>query len=98
MSPEELALLLGAILSLVFAYFPWIKDWFDDLDSVWKPLLNAGLLLVLALALVGLNCIDLANYFECSYAGLVDALIVWVLALIGNKLAYEVLVRQFKQR
>jgi hypothetical protein len=64
MSPEELALLLGAILSLVFAYFPWIKDWFDDLDSVWKPLLNAGLLLVLALALVGLNCIDLANYFS----------------------------------
>jgi hypothetical protein len=98
MSPEELALLLGAVLSLVFAYFPWVKDWFDGLDSVWKPLLNAGLLLVLALALVGLNCLGLAGYFECSQAGLLDAVIVWLLALVGNQAAYQVFVRQKKQK
>jgi len=98
MTPEELALLLGAILSLVFAYFPWVKDWFDGLDSAYKPLLNAGLLLVLALALVGLNCLNLADYFECSYAGVFDAVIVWILALLGNQVTYAILVRQFKQR
>jgi len=98
MTPEQLALLLGAILSLVFAYFPWVKDWFDGLDSVWKPLLNAGLLLVLALALVGLGCLDLVDYFACSQSGLLEALIVWLLALIGNQAAYLAFVRQIKQK
>lgn len=98
MSPEELVALLGVILSLVFAYFPWIKDWFDGLDSVWKPLLNAGLLLVLALGLVGLGCLDLAYYFECSQAGVIEALKVWVMAVIANQATYAVAVRQFKQR
>jgi hypothetical protein len=103
MTPEQLALLLGAILSLVFAYFPWVKDWFDGLDSVWKPLLNAGLLLALALALVGLGhgvgiCLNLLDYFECSQVGVIDALLVWLLALVGNQAAYLTFVRQFKQR
>jgi len=98
MTPEALALLLGAILSLVFAYFPWVKNWFEGLDSVYKPLLNAGLLLVLAAALVGLGCVDIVNYFACTQAGLIKALTVWVLALIGNQLTYVAGVRQFKQR
>lgn len=98
MTPEQLAALLGSILALVFAYFPWVKDWFDGLDSVWKPLLNAGLLLVLALVLVGLNCIDFVNYFECSQAGLIEALMVWLLAIVANQVTYAVAVRQIKQK
>jgi hypothetical protein len=98
MTPEQLIVLLGAVLSLVFAYFPWVKDWFEGLDSVWKPLLNAGLLLVLALVLVGLGCIDFVDYFECSTAGLIEALIVWLLAVVANQATYAVAVRQFKQR
>ena len=99
MSPAQLAALLGSILALVFAYFPWVKGWFDGLDSVWKPLLNAGLLLVLALALVvaGEGCLNVLDYFACSQAGVVEAVSVWVLALIGNQLTYVVVVRQFKQ-
>ena len=98
MTPGELVVLLGAVLSLVFAYFPWVKDWFEGLDSVWKPLLNAGLLLVLALALVGLGCIDFVDYFECSTEGLIQALIVWLWAVVANQATYAVAVRQIKQK
>jgi len=98
MSPEELVALLGAVLAFVFGYFPWIKDWFEGLSSVWKPLVNAGFLLVLALALVGFSCGGFVDYFACGWDGVIAALIVWVKALLVNQLAYAVGVRQFKQR
>ena len=98
MTPESLAALLGSILSLVFAYFPWIKDWYDGLDSVYKPILNAGLLLVLAFAVLGLGCLNMVDYFTCDQAGLLEVLRVWMLALVGNYLTYVTVVRQFKQR
>ena len=97
MTPAQLAALLGSILALVFAYFPWVKKWFDGLDSVYKPLLNAGLLLVLALVLVGLGCIDFVKYFECSQTGLIEAFMVWLLAIVSNQVTYAVAVRQFKK-
>ena len=97
MSPEELVALLGAVLAFVFGYFPWIKDWFDGLSSVWKPLVNAGLLLVVALGLVGLSCTGFANYFACDTSGVLAALVLWVKALLINQLAYQVGVRQFKR-
>ena len=96
MSPAQLAALLGSILALVFAYFPWVKDWFDGLDSKVKPLLNAGLLLVLALALVGASCTGAVSYFECSTAGVVRAIMVWLLAVAVNQGSYAALVRQRK--
>jgi hypothetical protein len=100
MTPEFLAGLAGVVLSLVFAYFPWVKTWFDNLKSEYKPLLNAGILLAIALAMVGLGCEPLGwvDYFECSTAGLLEAAKLWVLALVGNIATYTFGVRQFKQR
>lgn len=97
MTPELLAAIAGAVLSLLFAYFPWLKEQFDKVPSVWKPLLNAGILLVVSLGLVGAGCLGLVNYFACSLPGVYEALYVWLLALVGNQLAYQVLVRQVKQ-
>lgn len=97
MTPEGLVALLGAILSLVFAYFPWVKTWFENLPSVYKPLLNAGLLLLLVAVLFGLSCAGLVSYFACTTAGALAALELWFIALVGNQLAYQILVRQPKQ-
>jgi len=98
MTPELLVALTGAVLSLLFAYFPWVKDWFDNVPSIWKPLLNAGILLVVALGLVGASCLGFVDYFACSLAGVYEAVMLWIIALVGNQLAYQVLVRQVQQR
>ena len=98
MSPEQLVALFGAVLAFAFGYFPWLKDWFEGLSSVWKPLVNAGLLLVLALALVGLSCGGFVDYFACGVEGVLAALILWVKALLINQLTYTVFIRQYKQR
>ena len=91
---EILVALFGTILSLVFAYFPWVKQWFEALDPVYKPLLNAGLLLVLAYALYGLSCAGVVSYFACTGQGAIDALVVWFYAIVANQLTYQVAVRQ----
>jgi len=93
-TPEILIALLGAILSLVFGYFPWVKQWFEALDPVYKPLLNAGLLLILVYALYGLSCAGLLAYFPCTGQGALDALVVWFYAIVANQTTYAVLVRQ----
>jgi len=98
MTPELLVALAGAVLSLLFAYFPWLKEQFDKVPSVWKPLLNAGVLLVVALGLVGASCLGIVDYFACSLTGVLDAVWLWIIALVGNNLTYQYLVRQKKQQ
>lgn len=98
MTPELLAAIAGAVLSFLFAYFPWLKDQFDKVPGVWKPILNAGILLVVALGLVGASCLGVVTYFACSLDGVYAALYVWVLSLIGNRLAYNYGVRKFKRK
>lgn len=97
MTADLLVAIAGAVLSFFFAYFPWIKDWFEALDPRWKPLVNAGVLLAVALALVGLSCAGVVNYFTCDWGGVLKAVELWIAALIGNRLAYQYGVRQFKQ-
>ena len=97
MTPELLVALAGAVLSLLFAYIPPVKDWFDNIPSVWKPILNAGVLLVVALGLVGASCLGIVDYFTCTWAGVLDAVWLWIFALVGNNLTYTYLVRQKKQ-
>ena len=98
MTPELLVALAGAVLSLLFAYFPWLKGWFDTVPSVWKPILNAGVLLVVALGLVGASCLGIVDYFVCTWTGVLDAVWLWIFALVGNNLTYTYLVRQKKQQ
>jgi hypothetical protein len=98
MTPELLVALVGAVLSLLFAYFPWLKEQFDKVPSVWKPLLNAGILLVVALGLVGASCLGIVDYFACSLTGVLDAVWLWIIALVGNNLTYQYLVRQKTQQ
>jgi hypothetical protein len=97
MTSEVLAALLGTLLSLFFAYIPWVKDKFEQLNSKWKPLLNAGLLLILAAILVGLDCANVTFYFGCDQAGVLQALQVWFFAVVANQTTYFVAVRQVRQ-
>jgi len=97
LTPDFLIAVAGAVVSLFFAYFPWVKDKFDALDSRWKPLINAGILLVVVFGLFGLSCAGRFDYFVCDQSGVMKAVELWIAALIGNRLGYSYGVRQFKQ-
>lgn len=83
---------LGAVTSLAFSYLPGLSDWFDKLDVKQKRLVNAGVLLVAAIAFVALACAGLASQFNipvtCTQAGVVEVLKALFAAYVGNSVAY----------
>lgn len=90
MTPEQLALIAGAVLSLLFSYIPGLKNWFEGLSPEYKRLFMAGVLLVAALALFGGSCLNLWGYFVCSWLGLWEAVKLWLLAVAANQTIYLV--------
>jgi hypothetical protein len=86
MTAESLALYAGAVLSLLFGYFPGLKGWFEGLGTEYKRLIMAGLLLAVSGAIFGLSCWKVVDpLVTCDQAGLVGLVKVFVLALIANQ-------------
>jgi hypothetical protein len=94
MSADTLALYAGVILSLLFGYVPGLSDWFATLDGVKKRLLMAGLLLLVALGVVGLACSGYGSIFgvpvTCDQAGIAGMIRAFVEAMIANQATYAI--------
>ena len=90
MDDTQLALLAGALLSLVFSYVPNLKDWFDGKDSTTKRLIMAGALLVVSVAIFASSCLDLGLPFEvtCDKGGAVGLVTTFLLALVANQATF----------
>ena len=91
---EMLVALVGVVLSFVFGYFPWVKDWFDSLDSRIKPLVMAGILLLVSAGHLAVSC---SFQWPCIQLHWSEYLRVWFVAMLANQTAYQVAVRQQKQ-
>lgn len=94
MTAESLALYAGIVLSLIFSYVPGLDGKFAALDATIKRLIMLGLLLLVALAVVGIACsgfgADLGIAVTCDKPGFVGVLQAFVLAVIANQAAYLV--------
>jgi len=89
MSAESLALYAGAILSLLFGYFPGLKGWFEGLGTEYKRLIMAGLLLAVSGGIFGLSCWEIiAPVVVCDQVGLVGLGKVFILSVIANQAAF----------
>lgn len=92
---DQLWSLWGVALSLGFAYLPGVKDWFEQLDSRYKPLIMAGGLLLLTAGKLVVVCrLDQPCYLV-NWWGYLQ---IWGMAILANIGTYQVVVRQFKQR
>lgn len=90
---NTIVVLAGIVIPLVFAYLPWVKDWFDGLDPKLKPIINLGtLLLITVVRLLWLCQFD----WPCIQEQLPSALTALFAALVANSTTYTVAVRQFK--
>jgi hypothetical protein len=88
MTAEQLALIAGAFLSLLFSYIPGLKDWFEPLENKYKQAIMGGLLIVVAFAIYGLSCAAVLSYFTCDKTGLMQVINILVMALIANQSVY----------
>ena len=94
MSTGSLALISGAVLSLLFSYIPGLNVKFAELGSEVKRLIMAVLLLIVAGSIYGLSCAGWGASFgiavTCDQVGLMNLIQVFVLALIANQSAYAI--------
>ncbi len=93
MTIETLSLAAGALLSLLFAYVPGVKGWFDAKDSTVKRAIMAGALLVVAIVIFAAGCVGLqipGSTIECSTQGAWTLVQVFLLALVANQSMYSI--------
>lgn len=92
MDAVTLAALAGAVLSLVFSYFPKVRTWYDGLDSDGKKQVMGAALIVTAAAVFGLACTPYGAEFgleiACTVAGAIGFLKVLIAALVANQAVY----------
>lgn len=89
MSTEQISLIVGVILSLVFSYVPGLKDKFSILLPNQKRVVMLVLLLVVPLSAFGLSCIGRGDFYACDSNGLWAVLESFILAAIANQATYS---------
>jgi hypothetical protein len=90
MTVEQLGAIAGVILSLLFSYVPGLSDKFGALPATTKRLVMAGLLLLVAGGALALSCANLIVTVECTQAGLLSLINVYIAALVANQAAYMI--------
>ena len=89
LTPEMLATIAGAALSLLFSYIPGLNTYFAKLSSEAKRGIMALLLLVVAAAIFALGCANiLLSGVACNQQGIIQLVWMFVMALIGNQAAF----------
>ena len=87
MTPEILAGIAGAILSLAFSYIPKLNVWFATLSDETKKLIMAGVLALVAVGVyVGQCAWGLCDYgFTCDKAGVFQLIGIYITAIVANQ-------------
>ena len=87
-SPDLISMVVGAVISLLFNYFPGLNTWFSALRTEVKSSIMIGLL---AVASVAIYLLSLYGIIEISQP--VDWVLVlrtFILAVVANQSAYVI--------
>ncbi len=87
---EELSAVAGILLSLGFSYIPGVRERFGSMEPTYKRLVMLGLLLVSALGIFSLSCLQspVLKAITCDQAGAWELGRVFVAALIANQAVF----------
>lgn len=97
MSANELAVYAGIVLSLLLAYAPKLREWYDAKSGAEKAQIMGGLLVAVALGVFGLSCAKVYLLVECSAQGAQELFGYLVAALIANQSTFMIGVKPFKK-
>ena len=89
MNLETFGILAGAALSLLFAFVPGFKGWYEKLPPDYKQLVMLGLIFVVVAGKFGLGCLGKDQTFACNADGAYEALVAFILAIAMNAGVYK---------
>jgi hypothetical protein len=93
-TPEVIAVLGGAIISIAFSYIPGTESKWEQLAPQYKRLIMAGIMLVVTAVAFGLLCWGvIESPVACDRAGLFQVIYVYVMAIIANQSVYAITKR-----
>lgn len=85
-TPEMLAAIAGAVLSLLFSYIPGLAPRFAALAPEVKRLIMAGMLLVISAVLYFLHCNSIIWIgLTCDRAGIIQLATIFISAIVANQ-------------
>jgi putative flippase GtrA len=86
LTPELLAAIVSAVLSLAFSYIPKLNTTFAAWSTETKRLVMAGMLLAVSGAVLGLSCASiLISGISCDQNGLTQLVSIFISALVANQ-------------
>lgn len=98
LTADEISSGAAILLTLLFAYFPYLNTWYESLDNTprggtWKRLIVLGSLLVISGGAYGLSCAGWLDQLfgvqvACTQAGALGLVRAFVLALIANQATF----------
>lgn len=95
MSPEQIAAVVGVVVSLLLEYLPKFSTWFNALADNYQKLITLGIGFVVVAGAFGLGCAGLLGpYWACDYAGGWQAVLAFVAYVIANQATYLVLPKK----
>jgi protein-S-isoprenylcysteine O-methyltransferase Ste14 len=91
MTTEQLILIAGAVLAVLFAYIPGLASWFEPLENTKKRLIMLGILIVVTGAIFGLSCAGILSSVTCDKAGAISLVTALIYAIVANQGTYQIL-------
>jgi hypothetical protein len=83
---DLLLIVVATALALIFDWFPPAAKWFDGLEEGTKRLVNAGLLLLVSVAIFAGICAGVFSAgLACAAKGALDLLVIWFTAVTVNQ-------------
>ena len=94
MTSDLLAMIAAALLSLAFSYIPSADGQWAALSVAGKRLIMLALLVLVALASIGLTCsgfgADFGLKVTCDRAGIVGVVQALLFAIMANQAIYKI--------
>lgn len=88
LTPELFAQILGAIVSLLFSFFPGLREWFNALKPGEKLLVMVGLGVVVSAAIFGISCFTPYVFVACTWLGVQELLEVLWAYIVSTQAVY----------
>lgn len=88
MTGQQLAIVAGILLSLVFSYVPSVQAWYAAHDSKTQSLIMLIAIFVVAAGSLGVSCAGWWQLVTCDKLGVKSLIEAFVAALIANQATY----------